>query len=265
MIRPSLLLLGLFLGITLGVFYGWVISPVKYIDTEPASLRADYKEQYILLVASAYRTDRDLERARIRLSKLKDPDPLNALTALAQRMAAQGKDAADLAALAADLGGGVQPVATASTTLVATPFPILPSETFTPPPPTSVFPTLTPFPIPTSTATPDYDYALILQETYCNDEQRLPLIIVDVIDSDRAPLPGVRVSVTWAGGEDAFVTGLKPEISSSYGDFLMEVGTTYGVQIGSRTPPVTGIVSPTCTSADGERYPGAVRLVFQRK
>ena len=88
---------------------------------------------------------------------------------------------------------------------------------------------------------------------------------MDVVDSNSAPLPGVRVSVAWAEGEDAFVTGLKPEISSSYGDFLMQVGTTYSVQIGSRTPPVTGLVSPSCTSADGGQYRGAMRLVFQRK
>jgi hypothetical protein len=260
-IRPSLVLLGIIIGAALGVFYGWVISPVKYVDTDPASLRADYKEQYVLLVASAYRTDGDLERARIRLSKLKDPDPLSSIIALAQRMAADGQDAAALAGLAADLGGGLQPV-----TPVPSPTGVQ-ANAPTPTPPDVVSPTLTPFSAPTAgvTPTPDDDYALVLQEPYCNDQQRQPLIIADVIDSASAPLPGVRLSVAWAEGNDAFVTGLKPEISSSYGDFLMEAGTTYSVQIGSRTPPVPGLVAPTCTSADGDRYPGAVRLVFQRK
>jgi hypothetical protein len=262
MIRPSLVLLGILLGITLGVLYGWVISPVKYVDTDPSSLRDDYKEQYVLLVAAAYRTERDLDRARLRLAKLKDPDPLNTLTALAQRKAAEGEDAVDLAILAADLGGGILPATAAPTSTGVVAF--VPSDT--PPPPASLAPpTVTPFAVLPPTSTPDFDYALVLQETYCNDDQRQPLIIADVIDSASAPLPGVRLSVTWAEGNDAFVTGLKPEISASYGDFLMKAGTTYSVQIGSRTPPVPGILSPTCTSAGGEPYPGAVRLVFQRR
>ena len=106
---------------------------------------------------------------------------------------------------------------------------------------------------------------MLSRETYCNDAERLPLIIVDVVDKNSQPLPGERVSVTWAEGEDGFVTGLKPEISSGYGDFLMEAGVAYSVQIGSRTPSVAGIVAPLCPVDADEPYPGAVRLVFQRK
>lgn len=263
--RPSLLVLGVILGLALGVLYGWVISPVKYTDTDPASLRADYKEQYLILVASAYQADGSLERARARLATLRDPDSMQTITALAQRMAAEGKDPAALAALAADLAGGVQPVASASGTPVSTAAPTLPTETLTPPPTVPLLPSLTPFPTLTPTATPVYDYAVIIREQYCNHVERLPLIIVDVVDATGAPLPGVRVTVTWAEGEDGFVTGLKPEISASYGDYLMTVGTRYSVQVGSRTPPVGGIIAPTCVDVEGETYAGAVRLVFQRK
>jgi hypothetical protein len=264
-IRPSLLVLGVIVGIAFGLLYGWQIDPVKYKDTEPSSLRADYKEQYLILIASAYKADGNLDRARIRLAMLRDPDPIRTITAFAQRMAAEGKDASSLAVLAADLVGGVQPVASVSDTPFSTAAPILPTETFTPPPTALLIPSLTPFPTLTPTATPVYDYALIIREPYCNDVERLPLIIIDVVDANSAPLPGVRVTVTWAEGEDGFVTGLKPEISSSYGDYLMTVGTTYSVQVGSRTPPVTGVAAPRCTAIDDDSYAGAVRLVFQRK
>jgi len=263
-IRPSLIILGIILGIALGLLYGWAISPVKYTDTDPSSLRADYREQYLLLVASAYQADGNLDRARERLAALRDPDSTQTITALAQRMAAEGKDDSALAALAADLSGGVQPVASASESPASTPVP-LPTETSTPPPTPLAAPSLTTFPTLTPTATPGYDYTLITREPYCNDAERLPLIIVDVIDADGSPLPGVRVTVTWGEGEDGFVTGLKPEISSSYGDFLMMVGVMYNAQVGSRTPPVTGIAAPTCADVENESYAGAVRLVFQRK
>ena len=81
MFRPSLLLLGLMLGLGLGLLYGWVISPVQYTDTEPHSLRADYRAGYLRLVAAAYGQDHDLDRVRLRLAKLKDLDPAQTITA----------------------------------------------------------------------------------------------------------------------------------------------------------------------------------------
>lgn len=259
MIRPSLILLGVIIGVALGVFYGWVISPVSYTDTVPSALRADYKDQYLILIAASYTVDGDLNRAQARLAELGLADPAGAVTALAQRLAAEGKDTSAPSALAAALGVGVAPVTLVPTATTA------PSETPTLPPTVTPFPSSTSFPTLVPTATPVYDYVLISQETYCNDVERLPLIIVDVVDENSQPVAGVRVSVAWAEGEDGFVTGLKPEISPGYGDFLMEAGVAYSVQIGNRTPPVAGIVAPTCQVEADEPYLGAVRLVFQRK
>lgn len=266
MVRFSLIFLGFLAGIGIGLVYGWQISPVQYTDTDPSSLRAEYKEQYLALIASAYKADHDLDRARVRLARLKDPAVNAALASLAQRLAAQGKpEASDLALLAADLNdAGQAPAATQPPTFP----PSVPSDT--PAPAASDAPTAPPatFAAPTATVSPqpEFDYALLKNETYCNDDQRLPLIIVDVVDANGGPLPGVRVTVRWADGQDGFVTGLKPEISSSYGDFRMTVGTTYSVQVGARTPAVTGLTSPICTSVqEKDTYPGAVRLVFQRK
>jgi len=39
------LLTGLLIGLALGLVYAWKISPVRYVDTDPAALRADFNDQ----------------------------------------------------------------------------------------------------------------------------------------------------------------------------------------------------------------------------
>src|SRR3989304_3891981 len=62
----SRLVIGLVLGVATGLIYGWIISPVEYINTAPDSLRADYRTDYVLMVAQAYAVEDDLERGRPR-------------------------------------------------------------------------------------------------------------------------------------------------------------------------------------------------------
>lgn len=70
---------GFFLAILVGgvaaLYYGWKISPVKYVDTTPAMLRVDYKSDYVLMVAEAYSADKDLAQAVRRLSFLGNASP----------------------------------------------------------------------------------------------------------------------------------------------------------------------------------------------
>jgi hypothetical protein len=61
-------------GIALGLLYGWLIQPVHYVDTAPASLRADYQTDYVLMVAQAYSAGQDLQTAQVRLASL-GPEP----------------------------------------------------------------------------------------------------------------------------------------------------------------------------------------------
>jgi hypothetical protein len=58
------------LGIAAGLVYGWVIDPVEYTDTPPESLRADFKADYVLMVAEIYAAEGDIEAARQRLAYL---------------------------------------------------------------------------------------------------------------------------------------------------------------------------------------------------
>ncbi len=56
------------IGVALGLFYGWIINPVKFVDTTPASLRADYRTDYVLMVAESYHADQNIEVAVRRLA-----------------------------------------------------------------------------------------------------------------------------------------------------------------------------------------------------
>ena len=105
--RPWYLLTGLVVGLALGLVFAWVIYPVKYVDTAPQALRADFKARYRSLIAQAYAASGDLGRARARLALLGDADAMAALAAQAQQIVAAGgsqPEARSLALLASALG-----------------------------------------------------------------------------------------------------------------------------------------------------------------
>ena len=52
-------LLAIILGTIAGLFYGWKIAPVKYVNLAPNTLRADYRAEYMLTVAEAYQHNPD--------------------------------------------------------------------------------------------------------------------------------------------------------------------------------------------------------------
>lgn len=74
------IILGLIAGIAIGVVYGWVIDPVEYVDVTPEVLRADYKTDYVLMVAEAYANNFDAETAARRLAMLGSDTPASMVT-----------------------------------------------------------------------------------------------------------------------------------------------------------------------------------------
>lgn len=70
MSRWTKFLIAMLIGAVAGLFYGWVVNPVEYVDIAPDSLRVDYKTDYVLMVAEAYQVDGDLGQAVRRLSLL---------------------------------------------------------------------------------------------------------------------------------------------------------------------------------------------------
>jgi hypothetical protein len=282
---PPLLqiILAFLAGLGLGLAYSWLIAPVKYVDANPSILRADFKDQYRVVIAAAYGSSHDLERARVRLSLLGDADPKQALSAQAQQMLAAGEpfeNARLLAQLASDLQAGIvslpsTPTLTAISidTPTATNQPVGVSETVSVEEtliPTGVietplvFASPTPRPTHTPIPPPGKPFALVGQDTVCDTALTEGLLQVMLMDSRRRQVPGIEIIVTWNGGEDRFFTGFKPEVGNGYADFQMEEGIIYSVRVIESGRSVPDISIPTCTDANGQQFLGGILLTFQQ-
>lgn len=285
-------ILALLTGLGLGLAYSWFISPVTYVDANPTLLRSDFKDQYRIVIASAYASNQDLARARARLSLLGDINPVDELTAQAQRMLAAGEsfeNARPLAQLATDLQQG----------FVNQPFTPTGFPTFnTPNVPLEAIPTeslseqaeatedIAPTSLPTllfeqtpltpiiqatlparATFTPtagfNTPYLLVGQEPICDPSTPLLLQFM-FTDSRRNQIPGVEIIVTWNQGEDRFFTGFKSELGLGYADFLMQANTIYNVRVVTGGAYVADITPPECTDPNGSAYSGGVALTFQQ-
>jgi hypothetical protein len=153
---PWYLLTGLILGGILGIVYAWLVSPIRYVDTEPVSLQEEFKEQYRVLIAAAYAANGDLARAQARLALLEDPSIGDTLAAQAQRALAAGASAEEVRALAQLALVANAPPASVPTAAPLTQFPTLtafPTDTPTPVPADTPTETLTPSPTPPPTDT----------------------------------------------------------------------------------------------------------------
>lgn len=269
------LLTGLVIGLVLGVLYSWVVSPVKYIDTDPSSLAAQYKDEYRRVIALAYGANGNLERARERLALIDRGDQMQVLAAQAQRMVAENQppnEARMLAILAADLGSGAQASApspqaaaeqptagvtqnasspTEAATLevaaaIQTPTVFIPTQA-----PTATrtpIPTFTPRPTATAMRILDAPFVLKERREICDGSVPAGLLQVQVTDENGDPLPGVMVKVSSLEGENFFYTGLVPDVSPGYADFEMISNTIYTLRIGVVSEEIAGI---TLTSRCG--------------
>ena len=284
---PWDILFALLAGFGLGLAYSWVISPLRVVDTNPNALRADFKDSYRAAIAAAYAATGNLPRSQARLSLLKDPNPVEALNAQAQRMLANGdsaQQADQVAALALVLESGegaLDSPAPVPATKTVSNSKLTSTATFPPPPPdvpillteTQVPPTaefqLTPVvstPRPTRTAvpTPGAPFRLSGQENVCDDNLPDGLLQVIVLSSNRRQMPGMKILITWEGGEEQFFTGLKPELGNGYADYLMTPNSTYTVQLAVGSDIATDISTPTCQTSSGETFFGGLKLTFQK-
>lgn len=285
-------ILALLTGLGLGLAYSWFISPVTYVDANPTLLRSDFKDQYRIVIASAYASNQDLARARARLSLLGDINPVDELTAQAQRMLAAGEsfeNARPLAQLATDLQQGFvnqpfTPTAFPTFNTPNVPLDATPTESFseqvasTEDPAPTALPTLlfeqTPFTpsfqatLParatfTPTAGFNTPYLLVGQEPICDPGTPLLLQFM-FMDARRNQIPGVEIIVTWNQGEDRFFTGFKSELGLGYADFLMQAKTIYNIRVVTGGAYIADITAPECTDPNGTSYSGGMVLTFQQ-
>ena len=285
---PWDIFLALLAGLGLGLVYSWIIHPRGTTDTQPSTLRADFKDEYRSVIAAAYAATGNLARAQARLALLGDSNSIEALDAQAQRMQASGNQferADQVAALAlvlkngSDNANGVSIVASAPTHEIVNQSDNTATATLPPPPPdvpivlteTPVTPeagstVIVPTPRPTQTIVPTLGapFKLTGQESICDPNLPDGLLQVVVLNSNRRQLAGVGIVITWDGGEEQFFTGLKPELGDGYADYIMTPDVTYTIQLARGSDVALGILAPTCQTPTGENYLGSIKLTFQQ-
>lgn len=255
--RALPIILGALLGLALGLYYAWELNPVEYVETAPSSLREPYREAYLTLIADAYNATGDLARARTRLALFDLEEPAELLGAMAQhRLAVSGAEdeARALARLAADLGEAPATGSPASENSTATAQPNQGNRTPRPSPRPSATPSVQP--------TPGEPFVLDQRQQICDPQLDPPLLQVFVEDAAGEPVPGVEVLVLWDEGQDRFFTGLQPEVSLGYADFILQPEVTYTVRLAAGEVPVRSVRSEPCEPESGPSFPGSVRLDF---
>lgn len=119
-------LLAIALGVGLGVAYGWMVSPPAYANLKPDSLRADYKADYVLMIAEVYRKDNNLAAAIRGLALLENLPPeqlVGQALVSASKLAYSQPDLETMAYLARALQGGAPRPTPAATQPALTPSP----------------------------------------------------------------------------------------------------------------------------------------------
>lgn len=97
--RLKIFLFALILGLVTGLVYGWLVSPVEYVDTAPEMLSADYRADIVLMTAEIYSASTNLEPLARSLELLfSQPSAITGAEALAFAQAS-GYAQADIALL----------------------------------------------------------------------------------------------------------------------------------------------------------------------
>jgi hypothetical protein len=275
-------------GIGLGLAYAWIISPRNLTESEPSTLRSDFKDQFRSAIAASYAASGNLPRAQARLDLLGDNNQTEVLNALAQRDISSGQfqQADQLAALAIALETGAgRPSQNTPTLESFEPIPVEPGDTPIPSRGENLFDitetpdilgnqfittpipnpnTTTPRPTRTALPTQGAPFQLTALDIICDPNLRDNLLQVIVYNANLRQLAGIKIIITWDSGEDVFFTGLKPELGNGYADFQMEPGISYSIQLDLGSEIATDLTGPTCQTSNGETYVGGYKLNFQQ-
>ena len=127
----------------------------------------------------------------------------------------------------------------------------------------TAIPTDTPVP-PTAIPTASRPFQLVSRDEVCNPNLTGGLMQISILDSHRHQMPGVEIDISWAGGDESFFTGLKPEIADGYADYVMQAGLTYSIRVEHAGTPVSDLSAPSCPESGGQTYLGGLKLVFQQ-
>jgi len=62
--------LGMLMGLALGLFVGWKVWPVRYVNVTPADLDSSVKEDYVIMIGASYARTGDLTMTMRQLKSL---------------------------------------------------------------------------------------------------------------------------------------------------------------------------------------------------
>lgn len=234
----SLFILFLALGAVAGLAWAWLIAPIQAGNTTPANLNNQDREIYLQLVADNLAGDGDTAMAARRVAEL-GPAGKEQLAGLVVSALDSGRppdEGSRLAALAFTLG-----VNTPAVSMLAQPQP-LPAATAA-------------HPIPASETTSEPDtgndrFRLLDRRPICTPGESAGRIEIVTLDTQGEPLAGVNASVQWESGHDTFITGFDTGKGVGFGDFEMEPGIVYSINLDGDKPSATDIQIQPC--ADGQ-------------
>ncbi len=283
----SLFAIGLIIGIVGSIWLAWRVFPLEELVGSPAVFQQTYREEYLYMVSEALAQTGDWDAAQTRLGVLEDDNLPQTVVQELERYLREGRSAEDvrnMARMAQSLGAegaaldlfaptpgagealesgtptptlivvvgqaaeNQQGLPTATPTLLPTPTPI-PEEVV------EAEPTATPL-----TAGAQLAYELLSQESVCVVDEGSAEIEVFVQDADGDGIAGEEILVSWEGGTDRFVTGLKREVDAGYADFTLSAGVSYSAELVAGSPRVSGLTIGVCEDGSAAGW----RLVFKR-
>jgi hypothetical protein len=98
---PKILFIGgTLLGIGLGLVLGWLVWPVSYFDTDYFDLRADYRDDFVVMVGALDALQQDVGTSRELLALLSDPNTPRSIESIivdvTERYIARGANPVDI-------------------------------------------------------------------------------------------------------------------------------------------------------------------------
>ena len=238
------------IGVAGGLAYAWLFAPVPEVDTEPHQLHRLARAEYMVAIILRWAADDDLVSAVRALEALKLGGELPAAVAeLACELVGRGyaEDGSGFRAIQqvvrfyqnAGASGCADVLNLPSSSSALVEITTIPEE-----PPATATPRGTALPGPPSTTRA---FQLTRLETHC-DPVTTGLIIVYVQEPNTRGIRGQRVRVSWEGSESFFVTGLHPDQDRGYGDFAMQPGQSYRVELPGQSPPSALLSARSCQS-----------------
>jgi hypothetical protein len=93
------LLIGLVIGALAGIYIGWVQFPVEYVNSPASALASRYRDDFTVMVAEGYTTDRDIASAIERLRMLNAENIPEYVQTITERYISNSRDVDDTLAL----------------------------------------------------------------------------------------------------------------------------------------------------------------------